>query len=177
MVDTNVVIYAMRRPKPSDPQDLKDMLAASDALIRALPSIRVSALTVVEIQRGLRPNERSLESVRALFSRFQVEPADGAAADLAVKLLQQRNANESVCPRCLGTANDHKCARCGRVASSQQRINDALIAATADTRITPAVPVLYAFDTGVLAFKPYVSQCRIEQPPNAYGPLFEKKPG
>ena len=140
MVDTNVVIYAMRRQRPEDPPDLTEMLAASDALLRGLPAIRVSAVTVVEVMRGLRPEERERDDVKARFARFQVEAIDGAAADLAVKLLRQKNANEKVCPRCVGSERSHKCPACGRVASSQQRVNDALIAATAETRA--GVPVL-----------------------------------
>jgi PIN domain len=150
------------------------MLAASSALVRGLPAIRVSAVTVVEVMRGLRPEEREREDVKILFARFQVEAMDGAAADLAVKLLQKKNANERVCPRCLGSEHEHKCPKCGRLASSQQHLNDAVIAATADSR-TAAVPVLYAFDGGVLSFAKYVSRFRIERPPAAFGPLFSRR--
>jgi ribosomal protein L40E len=102
-----------------------------------------------------------------------VEAVDGAAADLAVKLLAQRNTNEKVCSRCLGADSGHKCTKCGRSVSAQQRLNDAMIAATADVRAV----TLYAFDTGVLSFTQYVGRCRIERPPGAYGPLFDQKKG
>ena len=122
--------------------------------------------------RGLRPAERARDDVKAIFARFQVEAFDGSAADVAVKLLEKRNVEEKTCPRCLCSDLEHKCEGCGRTASSQQRVNDAVIVATADTR--PDVSVLYAFDGGVLAFGPYVTRCRIERPPHAYGPLFNR---
>lgn len=173
MVDTHVVIYAMRRPKTTDPPDLAEKIAASAALLRGLAGVRIAAVTLVEIMRGLKPEERERDEVRALFARFQVEALDNSAADLAVKLLDKRRTREKVCPRCLSSELEHECPACGRIASSQQRLNDALIAATADTR--DDVPVLYTFDGGVLAFGPDVSRCRIEKPPSAFGPLFERK--
>src|SRR5579863_6739924 len=171
MVDTNVVIYAMRSARAGDKPAFAEMLTDSKSLLRGLDAIRVSAVTVVEVMRGLRPAERANENVKALFDRFQVEALDGSAADLAVKLLEKRNTNEKICPRCLGSDSEHKCEKCARTASSQQRVNDAMIAATADTR--PDISVLWAFDSGVIAFAPYVTRCRIERPPYAHGPLFE----
>ncbi len=134
MVDTNIVIYAMRRARAADPDDLREMLASSSALIRQLSYIRVSAVTVVEVMRGLRPEERARKDVQSIFGRFQVEPVDSSAADLAVKLLEERNKGERVCPRCLCSDTEHACPKCHRTVSSQQKLNDAMIAATAETR-------------------------------------------
>ena len=70
----------------------------------------------------------------------------------------------------MSAENDHPCTKCKRTVSSHQRLADAMIAATADTFDRDCV--LYAFDTGVLAFKPYVKRCSIERPQESYGPLF-----
>ena len=43
MVDTNVVIYAMRGPRAGDKPDFAELLTASQVLIRGLNAIRVSA--------------------------------------------------------------------------------------------------------------------------------------
>jgi predicted nucleic acid-binding protein len=171
MVDTNVVIYAMRTAKTSDKPDLRTMLTMSTDLLRRLDTIRISAITHVEVMRALRPSERANHAVQALFRRLYVMPVTGAAAERAVELLAQRNANEKVCPRCLSAEKDHPCPKCNRVVASHQRVSDAMIAATADTYDHDCV--LYAFDSGVLAFKPYVKRCSIEKPHESYGPLFE----
>jgi hypothetical protein len=135
-----------------------------------LDKIGISAITQIEVMRALRPAERASPSVQGLFHRLQIMPVTAAAADRAVELLSQKNMNEKVCPRCLSAENDHPCAKCKRTVSSHQRLADAMIAATADTFDRDCV--LYAFDAGVLAFKPYVKRCSIERPQESYGPLF-----
>jgi predicted nucleic acid-binding protein len=170
MVDTNVVIYAMRKTQTNDRPDLRTMITMSTDLLRRLDKIRISAITHVEVMRALRPAERTNPVVQALFRRLQIMPLTAAAAERAVELLLQKNVNEKVCPRCLSAENDHPCARCNRLVASHQRLADAMIAATADTFDRDCV--LYAFDTGVLAFKPYVKRCSIERPQESYGPLF-----
>jgi hypothetical protein len=94
MVDTNVVIYAMRTAKPDDKPDLRAMLTMSTDLLRRLDKISISAITHVEVTRALRPNERENPAVQGLFRRLHIMPVTAAAAERAVELLSHRNANE-----------------------------------------------------------------------------------
>jgi len=52
-----------------------------------------------------------------------------------------------------------------------QRLNDALIAATAES--LNDVDTLYTFDRGILELATHVKRVRIEEPPVGYGPLFD----
>jgi predicted nucleic acid-binding protein len=67
MVDTNVVIYAMRMHRKDDDDLLVEMTTDSVAALRSLDVLVVSAVTVTEIMRGMRPDE--LER-----NEFQIRP-------------------------------------------------------------------------------------------------------
>lgn len=60
MVDTNVVIYAMRKAKTDDKPDLRTMITMSTDLLKRLDRIRISAITHVEVMRALRPAEKAV---------------------------------------------------------------------------------------------------------------------
>jgi predicted nucleic acid-binding protein len=94
MVDTNVLIYAMRKGKTDDKPDLRTMLTVSTDLVRRLDKIGISAITHVEVMRALRPAEKANSSVQALFRRLHIMPFTAAAAERPVELLAQKNMNE-----------------------------------------------------------------------------------
>jgi len=171
MVDTNVVIYAMRMHRKDDDDLLVEMTTDSVAALRSLDVLVVSAVTVTEIMRGMRPDELERNDIQAVLSSWTVLSLDAPAAAFAAELLSKRGEAEKTCRRCLIAAKDHKCPLCGNAVPASKRINDAMIVATAETN--PAIKTLYAYDNGVLSFAQYVSNCAISRPPSTRGALWE----
>jgi len=53
-----------------------------------------------------------------------------------------------------------------------QRVNDAIIIATAETNET--IDVLYTYDDGIKYFSGFTVNCTIKEPPHPFGALFEQ---
>lgn len=171
MVDAHILIYACRhgRAKDNVAPDLQQKYQACAYLLRELPIIRLASVAWLEFQRGLKPLEQ--DALKNLRSKIRIDPIDGPVADKADQLLKARS-TPKLCPRCLNSEDSHSCGKCGRNVSSQQRLNDALIVATAETK---GVDVLYAYDGGVLEFGRQKLRCRIRMPGNGIGPLFDSR--
>jgi predicted nucleic acid-binding protein len=174
MIDTMVLVYAFkfefnreaqsraqRREQAFAQQSLGPNYEASSLLLRRLSVVRMSAITVVEFCRGMRDDEKAwFDNVSA---RFDVIATTGAIAGKAADLLRGRSKTiGKVCPKCLSAPEDHVCTKCNLRVASQQRLNDSVIAATAE--LTTRVSVLYSFDTGVHSFSAQMGKCLIRSP-------------
>lgn len=172
MIDTHVLIFACRSPKDRDSADLKGRIAAATALLRTLDEIRVCAVAWFEFQRFLRDEERPIfERYRG---RLRIDPVDAAVAERAVALFNARRSHPTVCRECLGTRDGHVCKGCRNRVCTTQRINDALIAASAE--VQDDVTILYSDDSGIHDFALSVdpSRCEVRRPPHPDGELFER---
>lgn len=161
MVDTQVLIYAsLPTRRPSRDPGLQALHQTSLTLLRRLPVVRVSAIAWLEYLRLLKPDER--KTMQPVLDKIVVERVDRRVAEYADELLRHRREKESVCERCLSTVRSAKCPKCGRSYSAQQRLNDALIVATAE--VIETVKTLYSYDSGVLELGSFCKSCRVERP-------------
>lgn len=172
MLDTQVLVYAVRKPRKGDSPETVDLTRRSQALVHSQPTITISAITTMEFLRGVRPDER--EAAEALLAKTEAEMVDHRVAEHAHRLMAKRVGSRRVCERCLGAHDEHPCKVCKRLVSNDQRLRDALIIATAD--LLPDVSTLYSFDGGVLAYTSDVNRVAIAKPASADGPLFEAGP-
>jgi hypothetical protein len=126
----------------------------------------------MEFVRGLRPQERA--TFTSLYKKIKPEAVDGRIVERAVALLEAKQLREKLCRHCHNALDANPCKICGRLVSSKQNLNDAIVAAAAEQ--TEDVDVLYCYDTGVFAFAQYMDQklC-MQKPPHSLGPLFEPR--
>jgi hypothetical protein len=172
MVDTHVLILGCRTPKPKDDERIKAKCAAARALLVQLPEIRLSAVAWFEFNRALRDHERTwLERLRG---KLFVEAVDVRVIDRAVDLFNKRRKVTAICRECLGALVSHPCKGCGNAVASTQRINDAIIVASAD--VHDSVSVLFSDDDGVHDFALDVDprSCNVQRPPPPDGDLFRE---
>ncbi len=171
MVDTQIPIYALRTPKTRDSQEARVLTLSAQRLMQTNPTACISSLSVLEVLRGLRAAEET--AFRTMLRRLDVRAVTGPVAIRAHALLLARGPREGICPRCLSTVKSSPCGRCNALVSRQQRLNDALIVATAEH--APDVDVLYTNDDGMLAMNDFVTGLSIRRLPlDADGPLFER---
>jgi hypothetical protein len=95
-----------------------------------------------------------------ILEKVVVEKVDVPIVEFANELILKRNGSTegAGCLRCLSTKTSEKCAKCGRVYSAQQRLNDAIIVATAHTVAT--IETLWTYDGGVLELGKLASNCK-----------------
>ncbi|WP_437762203.1 hypothetical protein WME77_29450 [Sorangium sp. So ce764] len=174
MIDTMVLAYAFqaegrnpvsKRQQKEHSAGLDGMAAhhaASRLVLSRLATVRISAITVVEFRRGMRENEIAWFDNK--LSGFEVLDISGPVATKASELLRLRvnGKGESSCYKCLGTKEEAVCGKCGLRVSSQRKLNDAIVVATAE--LSDKVQVLYSFDGGVHAFQKHLKQCLIRNP-------------
>ena len=122
MVDTNVVIYAMRMHRKDDDDLLVEMTTDSVAALRSLDVLVVSAVTVTEIMRGMRPDELERNDIQAVLSSWTVLSLDAPAAAFAAELLSKRGEAEKTCRGDANRCEDHKCPLCGNAVPASKRI-------------------------------------------------------
>lgn len=171
MVDTQILIYALRVARKGDPPDVKTLSLSSQHLLVTHPRAHISAISVIEVLRGLKDDEA--QTFTGLLRRSEVRAVSAPISIRAHELLSARGKAETLCPKCLNTLKASPCGKCQAQISRQQRINDALIVATAEQ--APDVDILYTNDSGVLALANFVSGLKIERLPiNANGPLFDR---
>jgi predicted nucleic acid-binding protein len=169
LLDTMVVIHAIRPPTAKDPAKWVEARQRSQVVIAKENDFRLSAVSVLEIERGLRPGEQGPWA--KLVAGINVLSVTGAIALHAGELLRKKQGQSSTCIKCLNAKDSHVCAKCNSLVSVQRNLHDALIAATAD--LHESIDTLYSADGGVLAFADFVAGARIIGLPNADGPLFE----
>jgi predicted nucleic acid-binding protein len=133
--------------------------------------VAISAITWFEFLRGARRGHEDQDKVRALTAKLRILSLDPPMAAKADALMHARELRESICYVCLAGDKDKVCTKCGRKGAAVQRLNDALIVATAE--LTSDVTTLYSFDGGVLAYGEVVSSCTITKPQSQHGPLFD----
>jgi predicted nucleic acid-binding protein len=167
MVDTMVLSYAFVAEAPVD-DDHKQKKQASQVLLMSMEVVRVSAITWIELCRVVEP-----ESLGPLREQILVEAVDAAIAEQAARILNKFRASEDVCRKCLSSTRSGRCA-CGRVVSRHQKVNDALILATAEQ--LAQVDTLFTYDGGILELGHYV-ECDVRKPPSPHGELFETAQG
>ncbi|WP_441287247.1 type II toxin-antitoxin system VapC family toxin [Sorangium sp. KYC3313] len=172
MVDTQIMLYAFylegkRGPSKSRQHELDKHLEqarakceASSELLRRLGKFYISAISITELCRHMMPDE--MEWFSGVSSKLDVVAFDGRVAIEAARLVRVRNLKEKLCSHCLNAIAQHPCKVCRRLVASHQRINDAMIAASAE--ISDKVSVLYTFDGGLLSFGQHVKRCRITEP-------------
>ena len=168
MVDTNVLVYATRRPRAKDAPEVADLTRRAKHLIAKLDPIRISSISMLEFLRGLRADEQ--EAGAELLSRTEAEAVDAVIATRANELLTRRVSSLPACALCFNAKTAATCKGCKRLVGAEQRLRDALIVATAD--ILRDVDVLYTFDGGVIAFGEDAKGVSIQRPDSADGPLF-----
>lgn len=171
MVDTQILIYALRAARKGDSRDVKTLSLSSQHLLATHPRACVSAISVVEVLRGLKDDEA--QTFTDLLRKIEVRAVSAPISIRAHELLSARGKAETLCSKCLNTLKASPCGKCQAQISRQQRLNDALIVATAEQ--ARDVEVLYTNDNGVLSLAKFVSSLRIERLPiNAHGPLFDR---
>ncbi len=171
MVDTMVLIYGMRTARPKDAPAVLSMMQKSKHLLRQYSPLRVSVISTLEFLRGLKPADEA--AARPLLDGLMGEAVSPAAAQRASDLLSKRVYTKHACHECSNLLVGHPCKKCGKHVASVQRMNDALITATAE--VLEDVDILYTFDRGILDFAGDVTNLRIMEPPSIDGPLFAKK--
>ena len=170
MVDTHILSYALCTPTGREDAKLRTMIDCSKRIIRNTKVVRVSSPTWTEICRFKSPSGDRM--ITKLSSKIRVITFNGAMASRAAELLADRNRPETVCKRCLNSkAAPNECTQCAKLISPQQRVTDAMIAATAE--LTRDVDILYSYDSGVLNFSRYVKRIRIVEPDQDNGPLWD----
>src|SRR5260221_296738 len=128
LVDTSVVICALRPARKGDSNDVRVLCLSAKRLL-AEKDFCLSSISLLEVLRGLKENE--MPAFQQFAVRGDVRPVTAAVAERAWELLKDRGINQKVCRRCLGARDTSPCAECGANVSRQQRLNDALIVATA----------------------------------------------
>jgi predicted nucleic acid-binding protein len=172
MVDTQVLCYAVADPAGAGAgTPLAEMCLASKVRLARMDVVRISAVVWFEICRM--PAMRA--ALAPFESRFFVDPFDGRVAEVAAALVEKCRNAENRCPECWAAKDAQPCKRCGANLSRQQRINDALIVATASE--ARDVETLYSFDGGVLSFAEHVTGVEVKRPPSPHGDLFENLMG
>ena len=171
MIDTLILIYASRRMTGKESAAHKQMCDASEALLKRLPEVAISAVSWFEFTRGAAGHEDP-KKLQAIEEKLLVLALDRPIATKASQLMRTRQILEKSCAVCLGAGKERVCTKCTRVSSTVQRINDALMVATAE--LTTSVHTLYSYDGGVLAYAPVLSACKVIKPAHADGPLFDR---
>lgn len=177
MLDTHILSLALSTSSEGDPVRFREERQACEQLVRSLEGIRMSAIAWVEFLRAINraTGQPFSEALGELATLVRVEAVDPRVSVRAAELLNKHRQREDVCRRCLNVDVVAPCPQCGSVASHQQRLNDAIIVATAD--VLEDVEVLYSFDGGVLELGTQVTGCEVRRPPNPHGPLWEEDEG
>lgn len=174
MVDANVLIFGCRNIKPSDKEPLLARSRDSRNLLLTCKSeIWVASVAWLEFLRGHRPEEEELAD--KVTHNVRIAPVDAPAVVRAHELLNARNLKEKKCRTCNSWERATPCSLCKKYVSNKINIIDAMVAAVAEN--DGKVNILYSYDNGALEYAPYVKRktCRFERPPNADGPLFDRK--
>lgn len=166
MVDTNVLVYAVRGVVSSDKAEIQQMCRASEVLLRQLRRIWISSIAWSEYL-SMTPAQ-NISKVMALGKRLQIESLDRGSVELAADLMVKFRPKAKICFHCGQSQKAVKCPKCGLCGNETLSRNDAYIVATAHQVNAPA---LYTFDGGPKGFQKGVS-CKIEDPEHADGPLF-----
>lgn len=166
MVDTNILVYAVRGVVQSDKRAIQQMCRASELLLKRLRRVWVSSVAWSEYL-ALTP-EQNIEKIMSLGKRLQIESLDRGSVELATSLMVKYRPKAKLCNHCGQSQKPLKCPKCGLVGNEQIARNDAYIVATAHQ---VGAPTLYTFDGGPKGFSKGVS-CAIEEPEHADGPLF-----
>jgi hypothetical protein len=163
MVDVNVCCYALgvAAGQITDADEHWDLARASEALIRSLDEINLSAITWFEIHRG-NPAAQA-EGMARLRSRFKIHPVDMRVAERSAQLEAAARASSALCKKCFAPVKRVHCSACGNNRSPSQFSNDILMVATAD--VLPEVDALYTCDGGVVQLGAYVKNVVIKHPP------------
>ncbi len=168
MVDTQVLSFAIVAETPTDPDTARTQRDAT-ALVKSLGEIRVSSDVVLELMRGP-PTVVAKVRRSGILDQLYVEPVDAAVSLFAAELLEKARNRKDACPRCFNITGATACPKCGQQVSHQQKMNDALIVATAS--VLGDVKTLYSYDKGVLKLGEFVKNITVCHPPNLDGPLF-----
>lgn len=166
MVDTNVLVYAVRGVLASDKRETQQMCRASALLLKRLRRIWVSSVAWSEYL-ALTPAQ-NLTKLMTLGKRLQIESLDRGSVELATELMVKYRPRAKLCLHCGQSQKAIKCPRCALVGNEILSRNDAYIVATAHQ---VGALTLYTFDGGPKGFQKGVS-CSIEDPEHADGPLF-----
>lgn len=175
LIDTQVFVYAICVPIAGEDEQLAKLKLSAKQVTAANADLVISSITMLEILRGLRDD--AVPAFNALMAKTRVEAVTAATAERANELLRARGPNEVICEKCLGSVQSTPCSKCNRHVSRPQKLNDALILATADT--VSDITLLYSEDGGIHHMAPH-ARSRVEHLPNPHGPLFaheEKKRG
>lgn len=171
MVDTMVLINAIRCPEISilGSDDSDD--ARCRHLLSTLPVIRVSAITWLEVKRKMRDEERP--EFERLSNRCWVHPIDAEVVDAAIDIMKSRIKvwGQDYCGTCNNPASEKKCGGCGNLVNVGQRWNDYLVAATAHIA-NDDVSELYSLDAKVLNLNGQL-RVKVIRPASIHGPMFE----
>jgi predicted nucleic acid-binding protein len=167
LIDTQVFVYAICVPIVGEDEKLARLKLSAKQITAANADLVISSITMLEILRGLRGE--ALPDFNALMAKTRVEAITAATAERANELLRARGPNEVICEKCLGSVQMLPCSKCNRNISRAQKLNDALILATADT--VPDITLLYSEDGGIHHMAAF-ARSKVERLPDPHGPLF-----
>lgn len=169
MIDTMIMILALRVSSDSKNADLKERRAICLDVIGRLKTVHISSISWFEYQRGRRPEEE------AALSKWQnklfIHPVTAPVAEHAAELMRKYRAGGGVCTKCLNSRKSTICKVCGGKRSATARINDALILSTA--QLSTDVDTLYTLDDALLELSGHLPNSKASLPPGRHGPLFE----
>lgn len=177
MLDTMIVSYAIRsalnrRPAPCAPEEAKRYSDSHFFVFDYVdqkarpgePSLYISSVTWFELVRAFDDEEH--DALRPVLSRLRILAFDTKAADRAAELYRASRERLNLCRRCFGTQRtEEPCPQCSRPRSRQQRMNDIMIAAHADT--AAEVHTLYTFDKGMVVLNRF-TRITIAHPDQVY---------
>jgi hypothetical protein len=164
IVDSNVLIYAIRAPRREDTEVHRQMCRDSKSLLMTMDSIGVSAITITEVFPYLTPAELA----EPVFQKLHVFGLGPAASQEASRVIRAKLGSPDTCRSCLGLIEPRACKKCKLSVGRQQALNDIYVYATASAE--DDVDVLYSYDLDEL--KPFARNVDIAKPPNANGTLF-----
>ena len=168
MVDTMVLIQAVKQAVPNEPNNLTAFRQDCKSLLLGMETIGISTITYTEFMPHLRDEER--REYRELLQKLEQFDFGPPAAQIASELIRKHLQKLGVCRKCWNTRTSMPCKTCGAKVSRPVRLNDFYIAATAAS--VAEIEVLYTYDFLYLA-DDLEGRVDLRKPPNSSGPLFD----
>ncbi len=149
MVDTNILIHALRVPKKPSERELHRQ-RSYQRLLGLMQPLRISAISWIEFLRVNPASEH--ETLTAVASEIQVEAVDREVSERAAVILHRVRGRLDFCRECLAHKGKGltpaRCKLCGMARAGTVRFADAIIVASA---VRWKVPVLFTDDSALAA--------------------------
>jgi len=139
MFDSDIVIDAIE----GICHKTTDTACAAFELLKSCERFCISAVTTFELMHTENPEQRRIFGQLSLEEHALTRQISNLAADIA----NHARIEGMICEKCWAMLPTRTCKHCNGQVARQQRINDILIAATAEVH---RVPTLYARDGGMI---------------------------